>query len=213
MSPSIIFRSAAAAGLGFAAVSAGAGCASAHVEVSAPGAVAGGDAVLTFRVPNESGTDSPSIGLTVRFPGLDAVDTQPKPGWKSTVGRDGGGHIVSVTWTADPGGGIPVGQFDQFQVLADNLPDQQSVSFPATQTYADGETVEWNQHPNADGSDPERPAPTLELAPAHGGHVQDGVAQSQIGTDSTARWLGGIGVGLGIFAVGGVAAMVVRGRS
>jgi Domain of unkown function (DUF1775) len=43
------------------------GVASAHVTVDAPGAARGRNAVLTFRVPNESATGSPTVALTVQF--------------------------------------------------------------------------------------------------------------------------------------------------
>jgi hypothetical protein len=43
------------------------------------------------------------------------------------------------------------------------LPDADSVSFPATQTYADGAVVKWDQPPVPGGPEPEHPAPTLQL--------------------------------------------------
>jgi uncharacterized protein YcnI len=64
------------------------GVASAHVTVDAPGAARGGNAVLTFRVPNESATGSPTVALTVQFPALAVADTAPIPGWKAAVSKD-----------------------------------------------------------------------------------------------------------------------------
>ncbi|MFJ9371172.1 YcnI family protein [Nocardia sp. NPDC101769] len=187
------------AAISAAALLAGAGTASAHVEVSAPDATRTGDAVLTFRVPDESDTNSATTALTVQFPALLAVDTQAIPGWKSTVTKDSGGKITAVTWTADPGAGIGPGNFAQFQVLVDDLPDQDEVTFPATQTYVDGEVVKWDQPPNADGTEPERPVPTLELAPKGSDH--SGTRATAASSDTTARWLGGIGVALGGLAL------------
>ncbi|WP_327143571.1 YcnI family copper-binding membrane protein [Nocardia sp. NBC_01327] len=181
------------------------GVASAHVAVSAPGATRSGDAVLTFRVPNESSTNSATVALTVRFPALLAADTQPKPGWKSAVTKDGDGHVTAITWTADAGNGIGPGQFDQFQVLADDLPDQDRITFPAVQTYSDGEVVTWDQSDNPDGSEPERPIPTLDLAPKTSGH------DTPAASDNTARWLGGIGLTLAVLALG-AAGVAVRRR-
>ena len=68
-----------------------------------------------------------------------------------------------MTWTAAPDGGIPVDQFGVFRISV-KLPDADTVSFPATQTYADGAVVKWDQPPAAGGAEPEHPAPTLVLA-------------------------------------------------
>ena len=51
-----------------------------------------------------------------------------------------------MTWTAAPDGGIPADQFGVFRISA-KLPDADSVSFPTTQTYADGAVVKWDQAP------------------------------------------------------------------
>ncbi|RMI27665.1 YcnI family copper-binding membrane protein [Nocardia stercoris] len=192
-----------------AVAAATAGTAAAHVEVSAPDATRGGNAVLTFRVPNESATNSPTVALTVQFPALTAVDYQPIPGWKATTSTDKNGNVTAVTWTADPGVGIFPGQFGQFQVLADNLPDQDTVTFPATQTYSDGEVVTWSQPPNKNGSEPELPVPTLTLAPKHSDKAEPTGRDS---TDRTARWLGGIGIGAAASALGATAGLLFRSR-
>ena len=44
------------------------------------------------------------------------------------------------------------------------LPDTDTVSFPATQTYSDGSIVKWDQPPLPGGGEPEHPAPMLNLA-------------------------------------------------
>ena len=44
------------------------------------------------------------------------------------------------------------------------LPDADTVSFPATQTYSDGSVVKWDQPPLPGGGEPEHPAPMLTLA-------------------------------------------------
>ena len=122
----------------------GAGAASAHVVVSAPDAAQGGYSVLTFRVPTESDTASTN-SVKVTLPGLNSARTQPIPGWTSTVEKDSADLAVSVTWTANPGAEVGPGQFQQFLLSAGPLPEQETVSFPATQTYTDGEVVEWNE--------------------------------------------------------------------
>lgn len=199
----------------------GAGAASAHVVVSAPDAAQGGYSVLTFRVPTESDTASTN-SVKATLPGLNSARTQPIPGWTSTVEKDSADLAVSVTWTANPGAEVGPGQFQQFLLSAGPLPEQETVSFPATQTYTDGEVVQWNEPMTEDGSEPELPAPTLTLAAssgdAHGGaHAETTDAAEQTSTsssDTTARWIAGAGLVLGAVGAGlGIGATVRSRRS
>ncbi|RMI29716.1 YcnI family copper-binding membrane protein [Nocardia stercoris] len=208
------------AGAGAAvAVVLAAGPAAAHVTVSAPDAARGGSAVLMFRVPNESATGSPTTQLSIQFPALTEVDTQTMPGWKADITRDAEHKVTAVTWTADAGGGIGPGQFAQFAVLADDLPDTDTLTLPAVQTYADGQVVHWDQKQTGD-NEPENPAPTVKLAPkqAEGtskhGNVQPAAASSTSSEDKTARWLGGIGIVLGALGLlGGVGLGAMRRKA
>lgn len=102
--------------------------------------------------------------------------------------------LTSITWTAD-GEGLAPHQFSEFGVSAGPFPDVETLSFPATQTYSDGEVVEWNEPTAANGEEPEHPAPVLALG---AGTVDGGSADS---SDTFARVLGAIGVGLGVIAV------------
>lgn len=198
------------------------GIAAAHVSVVAPGAAQGGYSVLTFRVPTESETAS-TAKLTVELPGLASARTEPLPGWTSVVEKDPASKLAtSVTWTADPGVGVPPGQFQQFVLSVGPLPKQDKVSFPATQTYSDGSVVNWNQPPGPNGAEPEKPAPSLTLTAAGGeGDDHDSSASSSettsassSGTDDTARWLGGIGLVLGALGAAlGVGALARSRRS
>ncbi|OZF37914.1 nuclear export factor GLE1 [Rhodococcus sp. 14-2483-1-1] len=200
----------------------GAGAASAHVVVSAPDAEQGGYSVLTFRVPTESDTAATS-SVKVTLPGLNSARTQPIPGWTSTVEKDSADLAVSVTWTANPGAEVGPGQFQQFLLSAGPLPEEETVSFPATQTYTDGEVVEWNEPMAQDGSEPELPAPTLTLAAAsgeaHGGMqsatTETAEASTEASTsDNTARWLAGVGLVLGAVGAGlGIGATIRARRS
>ena len=74
------------------------------------------------------------------------------------------------------------------------------------QTYSDGNVVNWDQEELADGSEPDKPAPTLTLAAstgdAHGAPAADNTAETSAASessssDNTARWLGGVGLVLG----------------
>lgn len=188
--------------------------AAAHVTVYGPDATRGGSAVLSFRVPNESATQSPTVGLTVRLPGVTAVDTETVPGWRAQVTRQSDGKATEVAWTADPGTGIGAGQYGEFSVLANGLPDTDQLIVPAVQTYADGAVVRWDQEPGSEDEVPEFPAPTLSLrsgggATANGhGDIPDLTASAPEADDTTARWLGIIGIvvgALGLLTAAGVA--------
>jgi hypothetical protein len=76
---------------------------------------------------------------------------------------------------------------------------------------------------NPDGSEPERPAPSVALGPAAaGGDHHPGMAAPQqpgapddaaTGTDTTARWLAGAGLLVGALGLGVGAGAVLRSRS
>ncbi|MEV5837966.1 YcnI family protein [Nocardia sp. NPDC052112] len=195
------------------------GTASAHVTADAPGATQGDYSVITFKVPTESETAN-TTALTVALPNLKSARTEPIPGWSSKVDRNDKAEATSVTWTADPGSpGVRPGQFQRFVLSVGPLPTQDQVSFPATQTYSDGKVVTWDQPMGADGSEPEHPAPTLTLAAATGNghdghHVGSSAAAEEKSkdTDNTARWLGGIGLALGLLGVALGLGNVIRGR-
>jgi uncharacterized protein len=152
----------------------------AHVTVSAPGATRGGsDQLITFRVPVEKTV--PTVGLTVALPTntpITSVDVQPLPGWTHTektvklahpVHTDDGDiteAVSQVSWKAQ-NGGLQPGEFGEFTIIAGQLPDVASLTFPAFQTYKDGSVVRWNEHAAPGTAEPENPAPVLELASAH----------------------------------------------
>lgn len=196
--------------------------ASAHVQASSDDAVRGGYATVSFQVPNESTTGAATTVLTVDLPDGSAVRTETKPGWAAKIDRDGD-KIRSVTWTSAPNGGIPVDQFDVFRIAL-KLPDADSVSFPTTQTYADGAVVKWDQPPAAGGAEPEHPAPILRVAagspqkPAHQPAAPTSAAptvsaaptapQPRKVVDNTSRILAGAALLVGALGVG--LALIVR---
>jgi uncharacterized protein YcnI len=150
------------------------------------------------------------------------VQVESEPGWTAKLDRDSGsGTVRSVTWKAAPDGGIPVDEFGVFRISA-KLPDADTVSFPATQTYADGAVVKWDQPAAPGGPEPEHPAPTLALTagqappPAHQAAPTSSAAPTATAAppthprtpaDNTARILAGaalllaaLGVGLALVA-------------
>jgi len=105
------------------------------------------------------------------------------------------------------------------------LPNQPSVTFPATQTYSDGKVVRWDQPPLPGGGEPEYPVPELELsgtpAPEHqmapsptptvAAPAEQPVAEAPKAGDDTARWLAG--GALIVAAVAVVVAVIGRRRT
>jgi uncharacterized protein YcnI len=158
------------------------GIATAHVTVSPSSLPRGAnDAILTFRVPNES-TTANVVGLRIQFPlahPIVALNPEAGSGWtvavhstvlpKPVTTDDGtvSSTVSEIDWS---GGSIPVGQFGEFNVLAQGLPkDTDLLIFKAVQLYGDGTTVNWIQVPTKAAPDPGHPAPTLALvAPGNG---------------------------------------------
>jgi uncharacterized protein YcnI len=136
--------------------------AGAHVHVDSDHAVRGDDALVTFRVPNESEKVSSTTQIVISLPNVSSASTDVMPGWTAKLDRDPNGAYRSATFTAVPNAGIPPGQFELFP-LSIQLPDADSVTFPVVQTYADGTVVHWDQPPLPNGDEPEFPAPALAL--------------------------------------------------
>jgi len=157
--------------------------AGAHVTVS-PAALPQGtdDAILTFRVPNESTTAS-VVGLKIQFPlahPIVVLNPEANSGWTVAVHTatlpkpittDDGTFTTTVSEIDWSEGSIPVGQFGEFNVLAQGLPTGTGqLIFKAVQLYSDGTTVNWIQVPTKAAPDPAHPAPTLALtAPGKAG--------------------------------------------
>jgi uncharacterized protein YcnI len=210
----------------------------AHVTANSTDAQQGGYAVVQMRVPNESDTAG-TIKLETTIPTdhpVTSVRVQPVPGWTATLtktplnpplqrnGRTYSEVVGSITWTADPGTRINPGEYTEFPVSLGPLPtDTTELTLPSTQTYDDGEVVSWSEPPNPDGSEPERPAPSITLAPAAAAGAGDHMAAAAATpatapeptageTDTTARWLGGTGLLLGALGLGLGGGALLRSR-
>ena len=126
--------------------------ASAHVTLNPGNAPADSFSRFALRVPTEE--DVPTVRVSIQLPAeLEEVGFQPKPGWKRTQN----GRVV--TWS---GGEIGPGEFDEFglSIHVPNTPGQ-TLTFPATQTYSNGEVVRWIGAPASD-----EPAPSLTIEAA-----------------------------------------------
>jgi uncharacterized protein len=191
-----IRRLAAVPAVALVLLAAGGAVASAHVTVDAPGATSGGgDQIINVRVPTESDTAS-TVKLDLQLPAstpIASVLVQPTPGWSvveqntklsTPITTDDGTiteAVSEITWTATAGG-TPPGQFEQFTLIAGQLPDASSITFKAIQTYSDGSVVSWIETPAPGSSaEPDHPAPVLSLAAASG----DSTSSSSSKTSNT----------------------------
>ncbi len=198
----VVIPAAAAVAL-YLGSAAGAPPAGAHVRASSDNPGRGAMAIVTFEVPNESNTGAATTGLTVTLTNVSSASVESMPGWTAKLDRDAAsGTVRSVAWTASQGGGIGVDQFALFRISV-QLPDADTVSFPATQTYSDGAVMKWDQPPLPGGVEPEHPAPMLTLAagpsPPHDHH--SAAAPRSKSQDGTARLLGGAALAIAALAV------------
>ena len=183
--------------------------ASAHVTVNPKEATAGSYTKLTFRVPNESDTDS-TVKLEVAFPEdapFASVSVRPAPGWtvvteKRTLPTPIKNHdseiteaTSKITWTADPASAIKPGQFQEFEVSVGPVPQVTQVIFKALQTYSDGTIVRWIDPPK-EGAEVEHPAAVLTVLTDASTPTTAPVA-----ADSPAETGGGSGWAIGLAAV------------
>jgi uncharacterized protein YcnI len=214
---------AAAGGLGALVLLVGAATiASAHVTVS-PSSMPKGtsDVILTFRVPNESPTAS-VVGLKIQFPlehPIVLVNPEAGSGWQVQATKSqlpkpvttDDGTFTSITSEIDwSGGTIPVGQFGEFNVLAQGIPsDTDLLVFKAIQTYSDGSVVSWIQVPSRAVPNPPHPAPTITLTSAAG--PGDATATTAPAAAAPAAGAGGSGdnaLAVAALVLGGFAVLV-----
>lgn len=194
--------------------------AQAHVTARADSTTSGSFSAVTFRVPNESDQAS-TVRVSVELPQqtpLLYVSSKPVPGWRvvateatlpapvessgTTITR----AVRTVTWSADPQGGIGPGEYQEFSLSVGPLPVAGPLLLPVEQTYSDGEIARWDQPTPEGGDEPEHPAPVLVVtadpiaqgsspAPTQAAAGQGG------GSDDTARGLAGGALGLGLAAL------------
>lgn len=215
----------------------GAGVASAHVSAHSPDNPAkGGDAEIVFRVPDEEDA-AHTVKVQVNFSTTSPIsnaDIRPVPGWTAQEAmmtlpkpvkmddEEVTQAVKSITWTAPAGGGIAPGQFQEFAITVEGLPDNTNeLVMPAVQTYDNGDVVNWNQAIVPGKPEPEHPAPHLALAPAatdaadaaDTAGTPPAAAPAASSADDTARWLGGVGIVVAALALGFGLGAFVRGRA
>jgi uncharacterized protein YcnI len=157
--------------------------ASAHVTLQPSQAPAGGFTVLNVRVPNEEDKAS-TKKLALQLPhGFASVSYQAVPGWTAKVKtgklakpvKTDDGLVTTevdvITWTAT-GAGIGPGQFQDFP-LSVQVPGKagDTLVFKAVQTYSNGDIVRWIEPTPPSGTEPEHPAPVVDVTAAADEHA------------------------------------------
>jgi uncharacterized protein YcnI len=92
-----------------------------------------------LRVPNEF-DDVPTIRVEIRFPAeIRVISFAEVEGWQLQVMRDSSKRVTGAVWT----GSLPPERFVEFPFMAVNPERETSLIWPAYQTYASGERVDW----------------------------------------------------------------------
>ena len=209
----------------------------AHVTIAPDSADKGAsDQEIAFRVPNEEQTPTTKIQISIPTDHpLLGVLAQPVPGWTAKVTTvklakpihtddgDIADAVSEVDWTANSAAtGIPVGDFQRFEIIVGLLPsDTGTITFPAIQTYSNGDVVKWIQIQLPGGPAPDKPAPVLTLTKAGATATPTTQpASTPTATASTvkksdvdsARTLGIVGIVVGALGLLAAGAALARGR-
>jgi uncharacterized protein YcnI len=213
-------KTALALGAGIALALAAPLAASAHVTITPYTATPGSYALVTFKVPNESGT-AITTKVEVDIPGNTAfadVSYVPVSGWTGTLttttlstpikveGNEQKTGVTKVTFTADAGNGIRDGQLQLFQLSVGPVPDVGRIYLPTAQTYSDGSVVNWD----GTSADAEHPSPVLYVndtpvvsddSDAEVTAASQAELAPQSGTDVVARVIGIAGLVVGVVGI------------
>ena len=134
----------------------------AHAVVFPRQSTTGSYEKYVLRVPNEKAVSTTRV--EIHFPaGLRVTSFADVPGWQLEVITDSAKAITGAIWT----GNLPPQRFAEFPFVAANPKTDTKLEWPAYQTYADGERVEWT---GPEGS--KRPASVTTIGaatPASGG--------------------------------------------
>lgn len=173
----------------------------AHVATDPSSVEAGASARVGFRIPHGC-EGAPTDTVEIQIPeGVISVKPQFKAGWTVEVeqvdtapyelwGKTLTTRVGVVRWS---GGSLPDNQFDDFAISA-KMPDAAgtTLAFPVVQKCGTAQNA-WVEPMNADGSEPEHPAPTLEIVAAttdehdhdHAAATETTVAGETVTTEAT----------------------------
>ncbi len=199
----------------------------AHVTPTPDSAPAGSAAVVTFHVPNEEAhADVTRVDMLI--PTAHPIAqflVKPIQGWSISVRdvplakpvvTDDGQFTQAVSEVIWSGGRIVPGQFQDFTVSADPLPQGVStLAFKTIQTYSNGDVVRWIDLPQPGQPAPDHPAPLLKLTTATATAVATAgttAATVRPGPDNTARYLAAAGLVIALLALATAVVGRRRGR-
>jgi len=133
----------------------------AHAVVFPKTSTTGAYEKYVLRVPNEKAVAT--VRVEIRFPAEARVTSfGDVAGWQLEVQTDSAKRIVGAVWT----GSLPPQRFVEFPFVAANPKSATRLVWPAIQTYADGERVEWT---GAEGTKSPASATVIGAAPSAGG--------------------------------------------
>jgi len=143
----------------------------AHAVVYPKQSTTGSYEKYVLRVPNEKAVATTRVEL--HFPaGLRVTSFAEVPGWQLEIVMDSAKAITAAIWT----GTLPPQRFIEFPFVAANPKTDTKLEWPAYQTYADGERVEWT---GPEGS--KQPASVTTIGAAAG--------SASAGQSGYVRWL------------------------
>jgi uncharacterized protein YcnI len=152
-----------------------------YPKVSAPGAYER----YVLRVPNEKGVATTRVEL--RFPATVRVTSfADVPGWELQVVTDSAKRIIGAVWT----GALAPQRFVELPFVAVNPKSETRLTWPAIQTYADGERVEWTGQEGA-----KTPASVTSVA-AGGTAAEDGTSSRWVGWTALVVAVASLGLAL-----------------
>lgn len=154
----------------------------AHAVVYPKQSTTGGYEKYVLRVPNEKAMATTKVEL--HFPaGLRVTSFAEVAGWQLEVVTDSAKAITAAIWT----GTLEPQRFIEFPFVAANPKTDTKLEWPAFQTYADGERVEWT---GPEGS--KRPASVTTIA----------AAAAAVGGSAYVRWLPWAALALSLVSLG-----------
>lgn len=110
----------------------------AHAVVYPKTSKQGGYEKYTLRVPNERTVATTRV--EIHFPeDMRVTSFSDVQGWQLEIQRDSANRITGAVWT----GNLPPERFAEFPFVAANPKKEVAISWPAYQTYANGEKVAW----------------------------------------------------------------------
>lgn len=125
----------------------------AHAVVFPKASTVGAYEKYVIRVPNER--DIPTTSIQITFPReITVVSFAEVPGWRLTPVENARGRVTGAIWEGELG----VARFVELPFVAVNPDEATTLTWPVSQTYANGERVDWN---GPEGS--ETPASTTAI--------------------------------------------------